>query len=138
MSHVTVPEIQIPAPVRPKREHRTTDIKCLGCGAYNIPENIVCGACGANLPVIYGSDGKVFSWESDSPYWAGYQKTRREGPPASPAVFIAVRVLVILGLFVLLTAIIKRFELPAMGSFIGVIAILVVTVRMFIPANRPH
>ena len=134
---MTIPKPPISALARPKREHRTTDVKCLECGAYNIAENIVCGACGASLPVIYGSDGKVFSWESDSPYWSGYQKTLREGPPASPAVFIAVRVLVILGLFVLLTAVIKRFELPAMGSFIGVIAILVVTVRMFLPARRP-
>jgi hypothetical protein len=64
---------------RPVRELRTSDIKCLSCGAYNIPENIVCGACGANLPLIYDKDGKVFRWESDSPYWAALQPKKKKG-----------------------------------------------------------
>ena len=35
------------------------DLKCLCCGSFNIPDNHICGKCGANLPVIYGSDGKA-------------------------------------------------------------------------------
>jgi len=46
------------APTHPK----TTDIECLKCGAFNIPENHVCGRCGANLPIVYDEEGNIFSW----------------------------------------------------------------------------
>lgn len=44
--------------VAPLPEHLNADVKCLRCGAFNIPDNVVCGACGANLPLVYGPDGK--------------------------------------------------------------------------------
>ena len=46
------------APSRPK----THDIECLRCGAFNLPENRVCGRCGASLPVVYDPEGRIFNW----------------------------------------------------------------------------
>jgi len=40
---------------------KNLDVKCLRCGAMNIPENRICGACGANLPVIFDESGKAFT-----------------------------------------------------------------------------
>jgi hypothetical protein len=40
---------------------KNLDVKCLRCGVMNIPENRICGACGANLPVIYDEAGKPFT-----------------------------------------------------------------------------
>jgi hypothetical protein len=75
------------------------DIKCLSCGAYNIPENLICGACGANLPLIYDREGKVFNWESDSPYWDALQKKKKKsmfgGVPSSAIILRVVAVLVL-------------------------------------------
>jgi len=73
---ITSPEV--PSSPRSK-EFRTADVKCLSCGAYNIPENKICGACGANLPLVYGKDGKVFHWESDSPYWEALHPSKKKG-----------------------------------------------------------
>lgn len=39
---------------------RNADVKCLRCEAMNIPENKVCGRCGANLPLVYDEEGNVF------------------------------------------------------------------------------
>ncbi len=39
---------------------KNLDVKCLRCGAMNIPENRICGACGASLPLIYDEEGKPF------------------------------------------------------------------------------
>jgi hypothetical protein len=36
---------------------KSYDAKCLRCGAMNIPENHVCGNCGASLPLVYDRDG---------------------------------------------------------------------------------
>ena len=43
----------------PSRIPMNLDVKCLRCGAFNIPENQICGKCGANLPLLYTSEGKV-------------------------------------------------------------------------------
>ncbi len=40
---------------------KSFDVKCLRCGAMNIPDNRICGACGANLPIVYDEEGKPFS-----------------------------------------------------------------------------
>ena len=45
---------------------KTSDIKCLRCGAMNIPENHVCGRCGASLPIVYDEAGKVFNWRDNT------------------------------------------------------------------------
>ncbi len=50
----------------PAHYPQNLDVKCLRCGAMNIPENKICGRCGASLPLVYDSEGKVFSWEKDS------------------------------------------------------------------------
>jgi uncharacterized OB-fold protein len=50
------------SPLSPKHNQ---DIECLRCGAFNIPENHVCGRCGASLPLIYTEEGEVFSWTKD-------------------------------------------------------------------------
>jgi len=47
---------------------RNADVKCLRCGAFNVSENRVCGKCGANLPLIYDEEGKIFNWRDD-PYF---------------------------------------------------------------------
>ncbi len=40
---------------------KNLDVKCLRCGVMNIPENRICGACGASLPLIYDEEGKAFT-----------------------------------------------------------------------------
>ncbi|SRR5579871_876859 len=56
----------MPAEAPPTRYPKNLDIKCLRCGAMNIPENHICGRCGASLPLVYDEEGKVFQWEKDS------------------------------------------------------------------------
>ena len=38
---------------------KTSDIRCLRCDAMNVPENHICGRCGANLPLVYDEEGQV-------------------------------------------------------------------------------
>ncbi|HUO57154.1 MAG TPA: hypothetical protein VMV05_03160 [bacterium] len=45
---------------------KNTDVECLRCGAMNIPENHICGKCGASLPLVYDEEGKVFSWRDNA------------------------------------------------------------------------
>jgi len=83
-------------PQAPKKEFRTSDVKSLSCGVYNIPENKVCGACGANLPLIYDKDGKVFHWETDSPYWDAMHPKKGKGSMRSGASPWMIRVVAVL------------------------------------------
>ncbi len=46
----------------PARPRKSSDIECLNCGAFNIPENKICGRCGANLPLVYDEQGRIFHW----------------------------------------------------------------------------
>jgi hypothetical protein len=41
----------------PALHAKNYDVKCLRCGAMNIPDNHICGACGASLPLVYDRDG---------------------------------------------------------------------------------
>ena len=59
----------MPAPQTPPRR-KNTDVQCLKCGVFNIPENRICGRCGASLPVVYDSQGRVFHWEEAQGYEA--------------------------------------------------------------------
>lgn len=45
----------------PREQPKSLDVQCLKCGAMNIPENHVCGRCGANLPLVYDEEGRVFN-----------------------------------------------------------------------------
>ncbi len=54
---------------------KTADIECLRCGAFNIPENHVCGRCGANLPIVYDEEGNIFSWRGHK----RWDETRNQG-----------------------------------------------------------
>jgi hypothetical protein len=47
---------------------KSRDVQCLKCGVFNIPDNRVCGRCGASLPVVYDSKGDVFRWEEAMGY----------------------------------------------------------------------
>ena len=51
----------VTAPAEAPRK-KNLDVECLRCGAFNLAENVVCGACGASLPLVYDSEGEVFSW----------------------------------------------------------------------------
>jgi len=42
---------------------KNLDVECLRCGAFNVVENRICGACGASLPLVYDEDGEVFRLE---------------------------------------------------------------------------
>ncbi len=42
------------------KPRRNNDVECLRCGAMNIPDNKICGRCGANLPLVYDEEGNVF------------------------------------------------------------------------------
>ena len=41
------------------------DAKCLRCGVMNIPENRICGSCGASLPLNYDRDGNFMMGPHD-------------------------------------------------------------------------
>jgi hypothetical protein len=59
----------------PEKHPKTSDIECLKCGAFNIPENHVCGRCGANLPIVYDEEGNIFSWKGHQ----RWDETRNQG-----------------------------------------------------------
>ena len=65
------------------RHTLTGDVKCLRCGAMNIPENHICGRCGANLPMVFGEDGGVVDWKKD-PYYKAVFKKPGQGPALDP------------------------------------------------------
>lgn len=46
---------------------------------------MICGRCGASLPVIYDKDGKLFRWETDSPYWESLHPSKKKGVGPSGA-----------------------------------------------------
>ena len=71
-----------PAPER-ARHALTGDVKCLRCGAMNLPENHICGRCGANLPLVYDEEGKVTDWKRD-PYYQSVFKKQGGAPPLDP------------------------------------------------------
>ncbi len=66
----------------PPEHRRNYDVDCLRCGVRNIPENKVCGHCGASLPLVYDSEGKVFDPRDLSQRWEAVQKGSR--PRMSP------------------------------------------------------
>jgi hypothetical protein len=41
---------------------KNMDVECLRCGVFNLAENVICGRCGASLPLVYDSEGGVFGW----------------------------------------------------------------------------
>lgn len=63
------------------RYPKNLDVKCLRCGAMNIPENKICGRCGASLPLVYDEEGKVFDWKEDPYYQALLKNATGTGPP---------------------------------------------------------
>ncbi len=62
---------------------KNLDVKCLRCGAMNIPENKVCGRCGASLPLVYDEEGKVFDWKRDS-YLRDVRQRQARDPSKRP------------------------------------------------------
>ncbi len=78
-----------PLPI-PSRRPRSMDVECFRCGAFNLPENKVCGRCGANLPLIYDEAGKVMNWTED-PYFksvVGRPKGAFRSSPQSTRMFL--------------------------------------------------
>ena len=69
-------------PLDPKR-HVSKDIECLRCGTYNLPDNKICGKCGASLPIVYDESGKVFNWAEAQGY-EEVMKIKSKGPVARP------------------------------------------------------
>lgn len=59
-SEPTPPEGAV-IPLSPKNY----DVKCLRCGAMNIPDNHICGKCGASLPVVYDRDGNIYRGQAN-------------------------------------------------------------------------
>jgi len=43
----------------PSEKRLNYDLECLRCGGMNIPENHICGRCGANLPLLYDEEGGI-------------------------------------------------------------------------------
>lgn len=81
------------------RTPKNLDVKCLRCGAMNIPENHICGHCGASLPLVYDEEGKVFDWEKDS-YLANAMIKKVRNPARRPGqVGWFLRVLILLAAF---------------------------------------
>ncbi len=89
-----MPESHIPP--RPKNR----DIKCLKCGVFNIPDNRICGHCGASLPVVYDVKGEVFHWEEAQGYEALMRKPEARGSRSSVN-----RIRWIMRILILLTAV---------------------------------
>jgi ribosomal protein L40E len=50
----------MPETKSPLKHRRNNDVECLRCGAMNIPDNKICGRCGASLPLIYDEEGNVY------------------------------------------------------------------------------
>ena len=76
----------------------TSDVKCLRCGAFNIPDNKICGRCGASLPLVYDEEGNVSSWERQERVQRLLRQGRQPGFRVSPdATRWFLRALVILG-----------------------------------------
>jgi hypothetical protein len=85
------------------------DVKCLKCGAFNIPDNHVCGRCGASLPIVYDHEGNVFNWRADShprEFLNQATRSRNRLSPSSLAWFL--RILLILSAFVAAYFIMRR------------------------------
>lgn len=79
---------------------KNLDVKCLRCGAMNIPENHICGRCGASLPLVYDEEGKVFDWEKDS-YLGRMVKKKVRNPIQRPdQVRWFLRIVILLAAFV--------------------------------------
>jgi hypothetical protein len=116
-----------------KRPVRTQDVKCLECGSFNLPENVVCGACGASLPVIFDREGRVFRFETDSPYWNVYRKREEKGSGPSPMASIGFKVVGLLALFTVLAVMFNRLGFSAPILFIAVLLGLIIAVRLFVP-----
>jgi len=62
-------------PFFPKRTN--ADIECLRCGARNILENLICGRCGANLPLVYNDEGNILKWQEDPYYGSVFKGEKR-------------------------------------------------------------
>jgi ribosomal protein L40E len=65
----------------PAPRAKNLDIECLRCGARNIPENKICGRCGANLPLVYDELGKIVDWKQDPYYKAIFKEGGKGGAP---------------------------------------------------------
>jgi hypothetical protein len=104
----------------------------MDCRAANIPENIICGACGASLPVVYDKDGRVFRFETDSPYWAEHAKREKDGPGPNPVASVGFKAVGLLALFTVLVVLLKRFGFSAPLIFIAVLMGLIIAVRLFL------
>jgi len=85
---------------------------------------------------VFDRDGRVFRWESDSPYWAEHVKRLEKGPDAPMGATLGLRILAVLALFILMVAVARRLEFPAPLIFIGTLLALVVTVRVLLRPNR--
>ncbi len=94
------------AEVTPENNRKNLDIKCLKCGAFNILENHICGRCGANLPLVFDSEGNISSLK-DEPVRLSAAPRLFPRPAGSPIV----RAMIYIGVFitlVLFTAIFWR------------------------------
>jgi hypothetical protein len=78
---------------------KNLDVKCLRCGVMNIPENKICGRCGANLPLVYDEEGKVFNWTEDPYYKAVFKKTVSQRSPNPNQVRWLLRFIILLAAF---------------------------------------
>ncbi len=81
------------------RYPKNLDVKCLRCGAMNIPENKICGRCGASLPLVYDEEGKVFDWKEDPYYQALLKKRDRNRSPNPDQTRWLLRFIILLAAF---------------------------------------
>ena len=81
----------------PLEHRRNYDVDCLRCGARNIPENRICGKCGASLPLVYDSGGRLHDPKELSKRW----ETVKRATPAGEAVSTFVRWVLRVGVILL-------------------------------------
>jgi hypothetical protein len=87
----------------PSRKRMNLDAQCLRCGAMNIPDNHICGRCGANLPVVYDTEGNVFDREAETRQEEMVKVRRKDsfGSPEKFRVLVRMTVIILSVLFLL-------------------------------------
>lgn len=86
-------------PQAPPSFPKTSDLKCLRCGAMNIIDNKICGACGASLPVVYDEEGHMVRLEASSYRTTDLLPRYQSSKPKTGRARLIVRLLILLFAF---------------------------------------
>lgn len=118
----------------PAANRKNLDTECLRCGAFNIPENHICGRCGASLPLVYDEEGKVFSWRGHPRWDETYSKGAKRQPLSTNALFKGV---LRVGIFLAIVLFIGMFWSGNLGPlFLGGLVLLLASAALWSARHR--